>query len=195
MEENQHALRILVVDNYDSFTFNLVHLLHECGHTATVWRNDKFELTDVAAFDKILLSPGPGIPQEAGLLLDVIRQYGESKSILGICLGLQAIAEVYGGSLYNLAKPVHGVSTTMVVTDPHEPVFAGLPASFSVGRYHSWAVAKDGLPSALRITAEDEGAVIMGLTHKTLDVRGLQFHPESVMTEHGKEIIANWLAI
>lgn len=195
MEENQHALRILVVDNYDSFTFNLVHLLYECGHTATVWRNDKFELTDVAAFDKILLSPGPGIPQEAGLLLDVIRQYGESKSILGICLGLQAIAEVYGGSLYNLAKPVHGVSTTMVVTDPHEPVFAGLPASFSVGRYHSWAVAKDGLPSALRITAEDEGAVIMGLTHKTLDVRGLQFHPESVMTEHGKEIIANWLAI
>lgn len=195
MEENQHALRILVVDNYDSFTFNLVHLLHECGHTATVWRNDKFELADVAAFDKILLSPGPGIPQEAGLLLDVIRQYGESKSILGICLGLQAIAEVYGGSLYNLAKPVHGVSTTMVVTDPHEPVFAGLPASFSVGRYHSWAVAKDGLPSALRITAEDEGAVIMGLTHKTLDVRGLQFHPESVMTEHGKEIIANWLAI
>jgi len=195
MEENQHALRILVVDNYDSFTFNLVHLLHECGHTATVWRNDKFELEDVAAFDKILLSPGPGIPQEAGLLLDVIRHYGKSKSILGICLGLQAIAEVYGGSLYNLAKPVHGVATALTVKDAQEPVFAGLPASFSVGRYHSWAVAKEGLPPALRVTAEDENGVIMGLAHETLDVRGLQFHPESVMTEHGKAIIENWLAI
>ncbi len=194
-EDTQQALRILVVDNYDSFTFNLVHLLHECGHTATVWRNDKFELADVAAFDKILLSPGPGIPEEAGLLLDVIRQYGESKSILGICLGLQAIAEVYGGSLYNLAKPVHGVATTMTVTDTDEPIFAGLPASFAVGRYHSWAVAQEGLPSELKITGEDASGVIMGLTHQSLDVRGLQFHPESVMTEHGKEMIANWLAV
>lgn len=194
-EDTQQALRILVVDNYDSFTFNLVHLLHECGHTATVWRNDKFELGDVAAFDKILLSPGPGIPEEAGLLLDVIRQYGESKSILGICLGLQAIAEVYGGSLYNLAKPVHGVATAMTVTDTAEPVFAGLPESFPVGRYHSWAVAKESLPPVLKITAEDPSGVIMGLTHESLDVRGLQFHPESVMTEYGKEMIANWLAI
>lgn len=193
--DKQQALRILVVDNYDSFTFNLVHLLHECGHEATVWRNDKFELDDVAAFDKILLSPGPGIPEEAGLLLDVIRRYGESKSILGICLGLQAIAEAYGGTLYNLPKPVHGVATTMSVTDGDEAVFAGLPASFAVGRYHSWAVAKEGLPPALKITATDADGVIMGLTHERLDVRGLQFHPESVMTEHGKEMIANWLAI
>ncbi len=194
-DETQQAPRILVVDNYDSFTFNLVHLLHECGHQATVWRNDKFELDDVESFDKILLSPGPGIPEEAGLLLDVIRRYGEHKSILGICLGLQAIAEVYGGALYNLAKPVHGVATTMRVIDSEEPVFAGLPEAFSVGRYHSWAVAKDGLPASLRITAEDADRVIMGLTHEAHDVRGLQFHPESVMTEYGKEMIANWLAI
>jgi len=184
---------ILVIDNYDSFTFNLVHLLYECGHDATVWRNDKFALADVAAFDKILLSPGPGIPSEAGLLLDVIRTYGASKSILGICLGQQAIAEVYGGMLYNLARPVHGTATPIRVTDPEEPIFNGLPLSFSVGRYHSWAVSHEGFPDSLSITAEDEQGVIMALSHKTLDVKGLQFHPESVLTEHGREMIANWL--
>jgi len=184
---------ILVIDNYDSFTFNLVHLLHECGYDATVWRNDKFELADVAAFDKILLSPGPGIPEEAGLLLEVIRTYGTTKSILGICLGQQAIAEVYGGKLYNLARPVHGTATPITVTDPDEPIFHGLPASFSVGRYHSWAVSREGFPDTLTITAEDEHGVIMALTHKTLDVKGLQFHPESVLTAHGKEMISNWL--
>lgn len=184
---------ILVIDNYDSFTFNLVHLLHECGHDATVWRNDKFALADVAAFDKILLSPGPGIPEEAGLLLDVIRTYGASKSILGICLGQQAIAEVYGGTLYNLVKPVHGTATPIRVTVPEEPIFNGLPPSFSVGRYHSWAVSREGFPDSLSITAEDEQGVIMALSHKTLDVKGLQFHPESVLTAHGKEMIANWL--
>lgn len=194
-DETQQAPRILVVDNYDSFTFNLVHLLHECGHDATVWRNDKFELGEVEHFDKIILSPGPGVPDEAGLLLDVIRQYGERKSILGVCLGLQAIAEVYGGKLYNLPKPVHGVATTITVKDDTEPVFVGLPRSFSVGRYHSWAVLHEGLPSALSITAEDEDGVIMGLAHQSYDVRGVQFHPESVMTEYGKEMIANWLAI
>lgn len=185
---------ILVIDNYDSFTFNLVHLLHECGHDATVWRNDKFALADVAAFNKILLSPGPGIPEEAGLLLDVIRTYGASKSILGICLGQQAIAEVYGGTLYNLAKPVHGTATPIRITVSEEPIFGGLPLSFSVGRYHSWAVSRDGFPDSLSITAEDEQGVIMALSHKTLDVKGLQFHPESVLTAHGKEMIANWLA-
>ncbi|WP_257667231.1 anthranilate synthase component II [Parapedobacter tibetensis] len=189
----EHRPNILVIDNYDSFTFNLVHLLHECGHDATVWRNDKFALEDVADFDKILLSPGPGIPEEAGLLLDVISEYGASKSILGICLGQQAIAEVYGGSLYNLAKPVHGTATTLLVTMPDEPIFKGLPYSFPVGRYHSWAVSHDGFPDALRITAEDEHGVIMALSHKTLDVKGLQFHPESVLTSHGKEMISNWL--
>lgn len=183
----------MVIDNYDSFTFNLVHLLHECGYDATVWRNDKFELKDVAAFDKILLSPGPGIPKEAGLLLDVIREYGSSKSILGICLGQQAIAEVYGGQLYNLAKPVHGTATPLIITDLDEPIFRGLPASFPVGRYHSWAVSHDGFPDVLHITAKDKDQVIMALSHKTLDVKGLQFHPESVLTSYGKEMMANWL--
>ncbi|WP_262248919.1 anthranilate synthase component II [Parapedobacter soli] len=186
--------RILVIDNYDSFTFNLVHLLHECGHDATVWRNDKFELEEVAAFDKILLSPGPGIPKEAGLLLDVIRQYGATKSILGICLGMQAIAEVYGGTLYNLSKPVHGTATPLIIKVTDEPIFGGLPQSFPVGRYHSWAVAREGFPDVLRITAEDEQGVIMALSHTALDVKGLQFHPESVLTQHGKAMIANWLA-
>lgn len=182
-----------MIDNYDSFTFNLVHLLHECGYDATVWRNDKFTLEDVAAFDKILLSPGPGIPKEAGLLLDVIRTYGASKSILGICLGQQAIAEVYGGQLYNLTKPVHGTATPLLITDPSEPIFRGLPNGFPAGRYHSWAVSREGFPDALRITAEDSDGVIMGLSHNTLDVKGLQFHPESVLTAHGKEMMANWL--
>ncbi len=186
--------RILVIDNYDSFTFNLVHLLHECGHDATVWRNDKFSLEDVANFDKILLSPGPGIPSEAGLLLDVIREYGSTKSILGICLGQQAIAEVYGGSLYNLRKPVHGTATPLLIKVSDEPIFTGLPQRFPVGRYHSWAVAREGFPDMLRITAEDEQGVIMALAHKTLDVKGLQFHPESVLTQHGKAMIGNWLA-
>lgn len=191
----QSSPRILVIDNYDSFTFNLVHLLHECGHDATVWRNDKFTLEEVAVFDKILLSPGPGIPSEAGLLLDVIREFGPTKSILGICLGQQAIAEVYGGSLYNLAKPVHGTATPIRITNPEEPIFQGLPSSFSVGRYHSWAVTRSELPDVLHITAEDEKGVIMALTHRALDVKGLQFHPESVLTEHGKVMIANWLNI
>lgn len=182
-----------MIDNYDSFTFNLVHLLHECGHDATVWRNDKFALEDVVSFDKILLSPGPGIPEEAGLLLDVIREYGTTKSILGICLGQQAIAEVFGGKLYNLSKPVHGTATPLLIKVDDEPIFTGLPQSFPVGRYHSWAVAHEGFPDVLRITAEDEHGVIMALAHRTLDVKGLQFHPESVLTHHGKAMIANWL--
>jgi len=190
---NKPTSRVLVIDNYDSFTFNLVHLLHECGLDATVWRNDKFDLAEVAGFDKILLSPGPGIPTEAGLLMDVIRQYGSTKSILGICLGLQAIAEVYGGTLYNLEKPVHGTATPLQIIDPDEPLFRGLPRTFLVGRYHSWAVSHDQLPNALRITAEDDKGVIMALSHNTLDVKGLQFHPESVLTRHGREMMANWL--
>lgn len=188
------SLQILVIDNYDSFTFNLVHLLHECGTDATVWRNDKFALEDVAAFDKILLSPGPGIPREAGLLLDVIRRYGATKSILGVCLGQQAIAEVYGGSLYNLSRPVHGTATPLIVKVDDEPIFEGLPSTFPVGRYHSWAVSRDGFPDELQITAEDEHGVIMALAHKTHDVKGVQFHPESVLTQHGKAMIENWLA-
>lgn len=185
--------KILVIDNYDSFTFNLVHLLHECGVDATVWRNDKFNLEDVEPFDKILLSPGPGIPEEAGHLLDVIRRYGPEKSILGVCLGQQAIAEVYGGSLFNLEKPVHGTATEMQVTDHNEILFKGLPERFMVGRYHSWAVQPEGLPSVLKTTALDHQQVIMALTHMQYDVKGVQFHPESVLSEHGKTIIQNWL--
>ncbi|HYK76425.1 MAG TPA: aminodeoxychorismate/anthranilate synthase component II [Daejeonella sp.] len=186
-------MKILVIDNYDSFTFNLVHLINETGHEATVWRNDKFELEEVAAFDKILLSPGPGIPKEAGLLLEVIRHYASEKSILGICLGMQAIAEVFGGKLYNLSKPVHGRATDLHLTPEPESLFKNCPAGFKVGRYHSWAVCDAGLPQELKVTARDENGVIMALSHSTLDVKGVQFHPESVLTEHGKQMIENWL--
>jgi anthranilate synthase component 2 len=182
-----------VIDNYDSFTFNLVHLIHECGYEATVWRNDKFDISEVAQFDKILLSPGPGIPSEAGLLLDVIKTYAPSKSILGICLGMQAIGEVFGGNLYNLSRPVHGRSTNMRVLDTEECLFSDLPEEFKIGRYHSWAVSESGFPHDLQVTAKDADGVIMALRHANLDVRGVQFHPESVLTEHGKQMIKNWL--
>ncbi|WP_304065467.1 anthranilate synthase component II [Pedobacter glucosidilyticus] len=186
-------MKILVIDNYDSFTYNLVHLLHELGHDATVWRNDKFKLEDVEQFDKILLSPGPGIPSEAGLLLEVIKNYAAKKSIMGVCLGQQAIAEVFGGELYNLSRPVHGTATKIQVT-AEDSTFEGLPKQFKVGRYHSWAVKSENLPADLEITAVDEHGVAMALKHKNLDVRGVQFHPESVLTEYGKEMINNWLS-
>ncbi len=186
-------MKILVIDNYDSFTFNLVHLLNECGHHPVVWRNDKFKLEDVEQFDKIVLSPGPGIPSEAGLLLDVIKTYGPRKSILGVCLGVQAIAEVYGGSLYNLSYPVHGRATDMSVLDSGEILFSELPETFRIGRYHSWAVNREDLPNDLKVTARDTEGVIMALRHLQYDVRGVQFHPESVLTEHGRKMIENWL--
>lgn len=186
-------MNILVIDNYDSFTFNLVHLLNECGYEPTVLRNDKFELADVAAYDKIVLSPGPGIPSEAGLLLEVIKTYAPTKSILGVCLGLQAIAEVFGGSLYNLSYPVHGRATSIQVLDEEEILFNELPHTFNVGRYHSWAVNREDLPDVLKITSKDTEGVIMGLRHTEFDVRGVQFHPESVLTENGKQMISNWL--
>jgi anthranilate synthase component II len=184
---------VLVIDNYDSFTFNLVHLLNETGNEAIVWRNDQFDLNDVNGFDKILLSPGPGIPSEAGLLLDVIRRYAPTKSILGICLGMQAMAEVFGAKLYNLSRPVHGKATPIKVLDKTEPLFANCPEEFKVGRYHSWAVCADDLPMELKITAQDAEGVIMALSHTSLDVKGVQFHPESILTEHGKKLISNWL--
>lgn len=186
--------KILIIDNYDSFTYNLVHLVNELGMQCEVWRNDQFKLEDVDKFDKIILSPGPGIPSEAGLLLDVIRTYAPTKSIFGVCLGQQAIAEVFGGSLYNLSRPMHGISTPVKVTDENEQLFKGLPEYISVGRYHSWVVSKDDLPEVLTVTAVDEkDNSIMALRHKTLDVRGVQFHPESVLTEYGKEMMGNWL--
>jgi anthranilate synthase component II len=187
-------MKILIIDNYDSFTYNLVHLVNELGLECEVWRNDKFELADVAKFDKIILSPGPGVPGEAGLLLDVIKTYAPTKSIFGVCLGQQAIAEAFGGSLFNLSRPMHGIATPIKVTDSGEQLFKDLPNIFNVGRYHSWVVAKDGLPDSLQVTAIDEqDGSIMALSHKTLDVRGVQFHPESVLTEHGKEMMANWI--
>ncbi|MGI4751062.1 MAG: anthranilate synthase component II [Janthinobacterium lividum] len=186
--------KILIIDNYDSFTYNLVHLVNELGLECEVWRNDQFQLEDVAAFDKIILSPGPGIPSEAGLLLKVIETYAPSKSIFGVCLGQQAIAEVFGGELYNLSRPMHGLATPIKVTDQEEKLFAGLPETFKVGRYHSWAVSEKGLPDEIQITAIDEqDNSIMALRHKTYDVRGVQFHPESVLTEHGKAMMHNWL--
>ena len=170
-----------------------MHLLNECGYEATVWRNDKFKLGDLERFDKIMLSPGPGIPSESGLLLDVIQKYGTKKSILGICLGLQAIAEVYGGKLYNLDKPVHGTATPITVLKSDDVLFQNLPSSFLVGRYHSWAVDNTHLPADLEVTAIDQGNVIMAASHKTLDVCGVQFHPESILSEHGVKLISNWL--
>ncbi|HLT88006.1 MAG TPA: aminodeoxychorismate/anthranilate synthase component II [Sphingobacterium sp.] len=187
--------KILVIDNYDSFTYNLVHLLQELGQEYTVWRNDKFELDDVAPFDRILLSPGPGIPEEAGLLMDVIRRYASSKSILGICLGQQAIAEVFGGTLYNMPKPLHGVATDIIITDDTEKLFQDFPKDSKIGRYHSWAVSKENLPTSLQVTAIDSDGVIMALRHKEYDVCSVQFHPESVLTTNGKKLIENWLIL
>ncbi len=187
--------KIVVIDNYDSFTYNLVHLLQELDQEYVVWRNDKFKLEDIDAFDKILLSPGPGIPEEAGLLLDVIRTYAPRKSILGICLGQQAIAEVFGGTLFNMEKPLHGVATNITVVDESEKLFRDFPKDSKIGRYHSWAVNKDTLPASLKVTAIDENGIIMALTHTEYDVRGMQFHPESVLTTNGKKLIENWLGI
>jgi anthranilate synthase component 2 len=187
--------KILIIDNYDSFTYNLVHLVNEIGLQCEVWRNDKFKLEDVDAFSHIILSPGPGIPSEAGLLLKVIEKYAPTKSIFGVCLGQQAIAEAFGGQLHNLSRPMHGIATPIKVIDAQEKLFAGLPQSFNVGRYHSWAVDKKGFPSDLTITAIDEkDNSIMALRHKEYDVRGVQFHPESVLTEHGKAMMQNWLS-
>lgn len=191
--ENINKKTVLVIDNYDSFTYNLVHLINEVGYEAEVWRNDKFDLADVDKYDKILLSPGPGIPEEAGLLLDVIKTYAPTKSIFGVCLGQQAIAEVFGGTLLNLGRPMHGIATPVTVVDGDEPLFWECPQTINVGRYHSWVVSKDNFPSCLKITARDHKNEIMALRHETLDVRGVQFHPESVLTEYGKQMMENWL--
>lgn len=184
---------ILVIDNYDSFTYNLVHLLQELKEDYVVVRNDKFNLDDVEKYDRILLSPGPGIPEEAGLLMDVIKRYSPTKSILGICLGQQAIAEVFGAKLYNMPKPLHGVATSIQVTDPTEQLFNEFPTDSKIGRYHSWAVDPQTLTEDLKVTAVDPNGVIMALTHTKYDVKGMQFHPESILTDNGKTLIANWI--
>jgi anthranilate synthase component 2 len=185
---------ILIIDNYDSFTYNLLHLVNEIGLQCEVWRNDQFNIDDVDAFDRIILSPGPGIPSEAGLLLEVIEKYAPTKTIFGVCLGQQAIAEVFGGRLYNLSQPMHGIATPITVTDPQEKLFVGLPHSFKVGRYHSWVVDEKAVPDVLTVTAIDEADnSVMALRHKHYDVRGVQFHPESILTEYGRELMANWV--
>jgi anthranilate synthase component II len=186
-------MKILVLDNYDSFTYNLVYILRELHDSVEVHRNDKIALEEVANYDKILLSPGPGIPSEAGILQDLVRTYAPTKSILGICLGHQGIGEVFGASLQNMTDVLHGISDRAIVTDPSERLFQGLPESFNVGRYHSWTVVGDTVPDSMTITAVDEKGQVMGLSHKTYDVKGVQFHPESVLTEHGKAMLGNWL--
>ncbi|WP_299102853.1 aminodeoxychorismate/anthranilate synthase component II [uncultured Winogradskyella sp.] len=184
--------KVLVIDNYDSFTYNLVHYLEDLNCEVIVKRNDKLTLDEVDAFDKIVLSPGPGIPDEAGLLKQIIATYAPTKSILGVCLGQQAIGEVFGGSLENLEDVYHGVSTTISLSVDDEPLFKGLGKTFEVGRYHSWVVNAN-LPESLEATSFDENGQIMSLRHKVYDVKGVQYHPESVLTPDGKKILENWV--
>jgi anthranilate synthase component 2 len=185
-------MKIVIIDNYDSFTYNLSHLVKELGAEVDVVRNDRFGLDEIEAYSKIILSPGPGIPSEAGLLLDVIRTYAGRKPILGVCLGHQAIGEVFGAKLENLSDVFHGVATPChIVAD--DPIFSGLERDITIGRYHSWVVSKDGLPDCLEVTAVSDEGQIMALRHKTLNVRGIQFHPESVLTPDGKKMLQNWL--
>lgn len=195
-------MKVLVFDNYDSFTYNLVHLVEKILHQKVeVYRNDQIPLEKVKDYDKIILSPGPGIPQEAGLLLPLIKEYAATKSILGVCLGHQAIGEAFGGRLENLSTVYHGVATpvrivkreTANVKEEVRDLFSGLPEEFEVGRYHSWIVSEEGFPEELEITAKDSHGYIMALQHKRYDVRGVQFHPESVLTPQGEVILRNWL--
>jgi anthranilate synthase component II len=196
-------MKILVFDNYDSFTYNLVHLVEKItGGHVDVFRNDQIPLGNVAAYDKIILSPGPGLPSEAGLLLPLIKQYAESKSILGVCLGHQAIGEVFGGKLVNLSKVYHGVASPVnIIKRKNEgpsanvDLFAGLPDGFMAGRYHSWVVDPAGFPESLEVTATDAAGHIMALRHRTCDLLGVQFHPESVLTPGGEQIMRNWLSM
>lgn len=187
-------MKILVLDNYDSFVYNIIHIIRELGYGAdiTIKRNDKISLDEVGEYDKILLSPGPGIPSEAGILLDVVRKFGHEKDILGVCLGHQGIGEVYGASLTNLSEVYHGLSIPTRIVEK-DILFEGLPDKFLSGRYHSWAVDPTSDLSNIVVTAVDEFGNIMALRHKDYKVRGVQFHPESVLTEHGKRILENWL--
>jgi anthranilate synthase component 2 len=184
--------KIALIDNYDSFTFNLVHYLEDLNCTITVFRNDEFDLEELKNFDAILLSPGPGIPSESGILLDVIKTYASNKKILGICLGHQAIGEVFGATLRNLNTVYHGVANTVTQTG-NESLFNNLPPQFQVGRYHSWVINKDDFPVALEITSLSENGDIMSIRHKQFNLKGIQFHPESILTPFGKTILSNWL--
>ncbi len=186
--------QILLIDNYDSFTYNLVHYLEELGAQVTVRRNDKLSIEEVAAFSHIVLSPGPGIPDEAGLLKEIIATYAATKKILGVCLGQQAIAEVFGGRLENLSEVYHGIATPIKIIDPQATLFKDLPTEVVVGRYHSWVVS-EALPESLKVTARDHKGQIMAIEHKEYPVHAVQFHPESILTPSGKKMLANWLGV
>ena len=185
--------KMVLIDNYDSFTFNLVHYLEELDCDVVVLRNDEFEIEELQSFDAIILSPGPGIPSESGLLLEVIKTYASTKKILGICLGHQAIGEVFGATLVNLDTVFHGVSTTITITETTETLFSNLPQHIEVGRYHSWAINPTNLPETLEVTSVSENGEIMSIRHKNFNVKGVQFHPESILTPSGKTILANWI--
>lgn len=193
--KKQLITKILVLDNYDSFTYNLVYLLRNLSPSSIidVYRNDEISLSKVEEYDKILLSPGPSLPKDAGILKDLIAMYADSKSILGICLGHQAIAEVFGASLFNMEKVLHGFEGELLIDDTSESLFDQVANNSRIGQYHSWSVNSDTLPDCLSVTAKSKEGHIMGISHTSYDVKGLQFHPESIMTEYGKQIIKNWL--
>ena len=186
-------MKILVLDNYDSFTYNLVHIVRSLGYAMDIFRNDKIAVAEVKRYDKILLSPGPGIPDEAGIMKQVIKEYGPSKSILGICLGHQGIGEIYGAKLFNIPKVLHGVTSTTEIADRDEYLFKGVPDSFQATHYHSWAIVPDSINGDLKVTATNSEGLVMGVRHVRYDVKGLQFHPESIMTPEGPKMIENWL--
>lgn len=191
----RQLMKILVLDNYDSFTYNLVYILRQLGHFSQldVYRNDKISIEAVADYDKILLSPGPGVPADAGIMPHLIQRYSAEKSILGICLGHQGIGEAFGAELINLSTVKHGLEDVATISEPENYLFNGLPSSFKIGLYHSWAVKPESVPEVLKVTALDKDGNIMGIRHKDYDVQGLQFHPESIMTENGVRLMKNWL--
>jgi anthranilate synthase component 2 len=186
-------MKILVIDNLDSFTFNLVHYLEQFCEEVIVWRKDEVDLEKITVFDKIILSPGPGISSEVPILQTIIHKYGKTKSILGVCLGHQAIAESFGGKLINLKEPSHGKSLKTIITDTNDYIFSEIPNSFFTGRYHSWVINKQTLPDELIVTSVDEEGEIMSIRHKDYDIRGVQFHPESIMTQNGIRLMENWV--
>ncbi len=187
-------MKILVLDNYDSFVYNLVHMIRELGYEMDIYRNDKIPLEAVKSYDKILLSPGPGIPVEAGIMLDLIREYAPSKSILGVCLGHQAIGEAFGAKLLNLPEVLHGIASQNTILVEDEKLFQNLPATFKIAHYHSWVVDERTINGSLRVTGRDTQQNLMALSHTQYDVKGVQFHPESILTEYGMEMMRNWLS-
>ncbi len=186
-------MNILVLDNYDSFVYNLVYILKELGAKVDVFRNDKIALEEVAKYDKIMLSPGPGIPEEAGIMMDLLAAFKTQKPIFGVCLGHQAIGQAFGAELHNMGEVLHGVTTPCIVTDTNEVLFKGIPGTFDVCRYHSWTVVENTMPPELKVTAVDEKGFVMAEAHSQYDVRGVQFHPEAYLTQHGVKMVENWM--